>query len=84
MPSNVPIKSSNHPFSSIRMDYMVHDVDDTNDTKYYGLLNNIGQWYITKEVTSEKTYRYCVGKSNYPTNWTNRASLTYNYWNLVI
>lgn len=55
--------------------------------KYYGFTDPEGHWYILKVDPSSnpKTYRYAKGTGttaagDYPTNWTNRASLTYDYW----
>ena len=84
MPANRQIQSSAHPTSQMVLGYMAHDIDKANDTKYYGMVNNMGGWYIIQEITSAGTFRYTVGKSNYSTGWTGRAALTYNYWNLVV
>ena len=59
--------------------YMISDVDDASNPKYYGFADREGGWYILKEDTTDKTYRYCKGTSDYTTNWTNRASSTYDY-----
>lgn len=61
--------------------YKVADVDDAGTVKYYGQIANDGRWVIMKEddSASPKTYRYAAGSASYPTNWTNRASLTYDY-----
>lgn len=59
--------------------YAPSDVDETSDPKYYGFLKADGSWYIMKN-TSDTTYRYITGSSDYATNWTNRASLTYSYF----
>lgn len=57
--------------------YKIADTDDASATKYYGFTDIDGNWYILKESSS--TYRYSTGTANYATNWTNRASLTYDY-----
>ena len=57
--------------------------DDSSSPEYYMFLSNdynydldTGDWKILK-MTDEETF-YCFGSDNYETNWTNRASLTYN------
>lgn len=55
--------------------YHVSDMDMGGTPEYYGLLNAIGKWYIIKNTSN--VFRYVSGISDYPTNWTNRASLTY-------
>jgi len=60
--------------------YYISDIDDASDPKYYGFLDKDGNWYILKETSG--TYRYEHGSANYTTNWTNRASLTYNYFDV--
>lgn len=61
--------------------YQVADKDDTADPKYYGFTDYTGGWYILREDSN--TYRYVKGDDSYPTNWTNRASLTYDYYHEV-
>lgn len=57
--------------------------DDSSSPEYYMFLSNdynydldTGDWKLLK-MTDEETF-YCFGSDNYETNWTNRASLTYN------
>jgi len=52
----------------------------STNVKYYGFVDPEGKWYIIKNdpSASAKTYRYAFGSQNYATNWTNRASLTYD------
>lgn len=63
--------------------YMISDIDDGSNPKYYGFIDRDSNWYILEENTTNKTYRYVKGVSGYTTNWTNRASLTYDYFNTV-
>lgn len=56
--------------------YSISDLDESGVTKYYGYLDADGAWYILQLTSS--TGRYIKGASNYTTNWTNRASLTYD------
>lgn len=59
----------------------VDEFDDgvAANIKYYGFIDPEGHWYIIKNDPSgsAKTYRYAFGGTDYVTNWTNRASLTY-------
>ena len=65
--------------------YKISDKDDDASPNYYGFLNASGGWYIMKEIVSAgaDTYRYIKGSSDYTTNWTNRASLSYDYFNVI-
>lgn len=65
--------------------YYISDKDDDASPNYYGFLDKNGNWYIIKETVSAgaDTYRYAKGSTNYTTNWTNRASLSYDYFNTV-
>ncbi len=64
--------------------FKITDVDDSSDPKYYGYLNKEGGWIIMKETTSAGTFRYISGESDYATNWTGRAGLSYDYFNLGV
>jgi hypothetical protein len=61
--------------------YNVQDVDDPNPINYYGYEDAAGNWYIIKEdITAlPNTYRYVAGTGDYPTNWTARTGLVYDY-----
>lgn len=63
--------------------YKISDTDSASDPKYYGNVAADGSWYIMKETTSAGTYRYCKGASSYSTNWTGRAGLTYDYFDVI-
>ncbi|HHD92284.1 MAG TPA: hypothetical protein ENL06_01500 [Candidatus Portnoybacteria bacterium] len=60
--------------------YHISDIDDSSPA-YYGFVDKDGNWYIMKEDTG--TYRYCKGTTDYSTNWSNRASLTYDYYDNI-
>lgn len=47
---------------------------------YYGLVNEDGDWVIIREsrTSNVSTFEYAKGSGSFPTNWTNRAGLTYN------
>ncbi len=66
--------------------YYPTDLDEAGDPKYYGFMSKEGYWYIMKVATAG-TIRYYMGNGVspdlYTTAWTNRASLGYNYPNLI-
>lgn len=64
-------------------DYKLSDLDTDTDIEYYGYLTTDGKWYILKLDNITSSARYCVGSINYNTNWTNRSTLTYKYFNEV-
>lgn len=68
------------------------DQDTTSATlQYFGFLTQDGNWVIQRfDLTSSNIilYRYATlsnnaGYSVYSNAWTDRASLTYDYFNLV-
>ncbi len=66
--------------------YRASDMGISGDVRYYGFIDRFGNWYIRKDDlsdTNNRTYRYTKGLSNYPTNWTNRTSLEYDYFHNV-
>jgi hypothetical protein len=79
------IQSLRFPIPNVITDplirYKVADVDDTGTVKYYGMVANDGGWLVMKEddTANPKTFRYATASGSYPSNWTNRASLTYDY-----
>jgi hypothetical protein len=62
--------------------YVLSDKDDDASPNYYGYVDKDGNWYIMKETVSagNDTYRFIKGSSDYTTNWTNRISLSYDYF----
>ena len=62
--------------------YRVSEIDDSTSTAYYGFINKSGAWFIQRE-DSAGAHRYTKGASDFSTNWTNRASLTYDYFDSV-
>ena len=62
--------------------YKITDIDDDASPNYFGFVDADGGWYILKEDTSAKTYRYATDRSDYTTNWTNRATIDYDYFNV--
>ena len=61
--------------------YKITELDDSVPA-YYGFINKDGAWFIQKE-DSNGSYRYTKGPSGFTTSWTNRASLTYDYFDNV-
>jgi hypothetical protein len=63
--------------------YKASDIDDANDTKYYGFLAANGDWYIMREDSLAKTFRFVRNRGGYPDAWTGRAGLSYDYFDVV-
>lgn len=63
--------------------YKITDIDADASPNYYSFVDKAGNWYILKETISAgaDTYRYAKGTSDYSTNWTGRAGLSYDYFN---
>ncbi|BCX15082.1 MAG: hypothetical protein KatS3mg088_765 [Patescibacteria group bacterium] len=55
--------------------YKISRIDDGTPA-YYGFTNKDGEWFIMKEDSSGN-YTYAVGSTDFASNWTNRASLSY-------
>ncbi len=62
--------------------YKISQIDDATPA-YYGFIERSGKWFIMKEDSTTGAYRYAKGASSFSTNWTSRASLTYDYFNIV-
>ena len=58
--------------------YRLTDMVTGTTTEYYGYTDKDGNWYIMQLTGT--TARYCKGAESYTTNWTNRASLSYDYF----
>ncbi len=69
--------AQNHPTDG----YKVAELDDSSPA-YYGFVNKDGAWFILKEESSG-AYRYFKGTSNFATNWTGRAALSYDYYHNI-
>lgn len=61
--------------------YKITQLDDSTPA-YYGFVEKTGKWFIMKEE-SNGDYRYTKGDSGFSTGWTNRASLTYDYFDVI-
>jgi hypothetical protein len=62
--------------------YKISQIDDTAYPYYYGYINQSGAWYIMSEDVLNN-YRYTKGDSDFATNWTGRALLTYGYFDSI-
>lgn len=83
------MKSSNQYTAQINSDGSIVDVlaiegyapahMDNSSPAYYGFVRADGYWYIQKAETvgNVTTYTFATGSSDYETNWTGRAGLTY-------
>jgi hypothetical protein len=80
MPTFFPQTGSFSVLGGANVGFYIHEVDKGNDTKYYGFADHRGAWIIMREVTSTGVFRYANGKSDYSTNWTGRAGLSYDYY----
>ena len=58
--------------------YKIVQLDDSVPA-YYGFTNKDAQWYIMREDASGN-YRYKKGTTDFATNWTDRATHTYQYF----
>lgn len=86
-PGTVSVKDSNNQkidpaIKSPTDAYGITQIDDQSSPAYYGFVNKEGEWYITQEDSSG-SYRYARGGSDFQSNWSNRATLSYNYFNSV-
>lgn len=61
--------------------YKISQLDDSSPA-FYGFVRKDGAWFIMKEDSSGN-YRYTKGATTFSTNWTNRASLTYDYFDVI-
>ena len=79
---SVPITGEiSNPNDDPTSKYKITDIDSTEGTSYFGYVDKNGAWYIMKLNPTDA--RYVKGTSNYTTNWTGRAGLTYDYFNNV-
>lgn len=62
--------------------FEISEVDDSGTTSYYGFVHKTGAWYITKE-DSAGAFRYAKGASDFATGWSDRTTLTYDYFDNV-
>lgn len=67
---------------SLLGNYETSNVDESGDPKYYGFVDRDGNWYIMRN-TSGTDFAYSRGITDYSTNWTNRAALSYDSFSNV-
>lgn len=87
-PGTVSLKDANgakiNPAEKQATDgYKISKIDDTSSSTYayYGFVNSDGAWYIQQETLSgvnTGSFQYYKGTANFSSNWTNRASFTYD------
>lgn len=70
----LPVKIIDRSSTDFLSSFQIADIDDDATPNYYGFERLDGKWYILKEDTSAKTYRYRSGASGYSTAWAGRAS----------
>ena len=72
-----------HRVGGSNVEFLVHDIDESGDPKYYGFAAPDGG-FIVMEVTNDTAYRYYIGRGTYEAAWTGRAALSYDYvYNLL-
>ena len=77
------VDSSNNSLSdgnNILQSYAASDIQ-SGTTSYFGFLRSDGAWYIVQKTST--AIRYIKGASDYTTNWTGRAALSYGHFNAV-
>lgn len=60
--------------------YKISEIDDLNIVSYYGFINKEGGWLIMKEDSDTGSFRYIKGDSEFPTYWSRREKLNYDYF----
>ncbi len=89
------LKNTSRLLNKIGDDYahfVCANIDDSaSSPKYYGFTSLERIYLIMKEVSSSGVYTYTFYKmpstktiSNYSTDWTNRASLSYQRYDLEV
>ena len=63
--------------------FKASDLDVEGEPQYFGFLTIDGSWYIQKISSGGATIRYASDRSNYIAAWTNRASLGYDYFDII-
>lgn len=79
LPSDANDRAVHDPLSY----YKLSDADDAADPQYYGKLTVDGAWHILKISSGGAVHRYAAGLKNYTTAWANRASLGYDYFDII-
>lgn len=63
--------------------YRISEIDES-EISYFGFTNKSGGWLIMKEDINSTAFRYAKGEKDFPKNWSNRESLTYDYYHNLI
>lgn len=80
----VDVTGFRYNFGGQTSEYLAHNIDDANDTKYFGFVDFREAWIVMRQVESTGVIRYAVGTSAYEAGWTGRAALTYDLISVVI
>ena len=74
--------ASDDPLLALQEDHQnefkLADWDASGDPIYVGKTDKAGNWIITEFNVANGTARYIAGSSDYATNWTGRAGLSYD------
>jgi hypothetical protein len=62
--------------------YKISEIDNDIIT-YYGFTNQDGGWLIMREDTDTNSFRYAKGESGFPEVWSNRMTISYDYFHNV-
>jgi len=84
MPNFFPPNGSSHPLGGASLDFAIHEADESTNPRYYGYVDHRGLWIIMQQNKTTGSHRYASGKSSFSTNWTNRAALSYDYYNNIV
>lgn len=60
----------------------ISNLDTGSYPAYFGFINKDGGWYVMKE-NPQNTFTYAKGASDYATNWSGRAGLTYDTFDVI-
>lgn len=63
--------------------YKISEIDEEGAFTFYGFTDKDGGWLIMREDTDELNYRYAKGSSDFPSNWTNRENIAYDYYHKI-
>ena len=61
--------------------YKISEIDDSTPS-YFGFIETTGKWFIMQE-TETGSFRYTKGDNDFTSNWTNRDTLKYEYYDAV-
>lgn len=60
--------------------YKISEVDEQDQFRYFGFVNQNGAWLVMRQDANDNTFRYIKGSSNFPGNWRDREKLKYDYY----